>query len=219
MSGHSSFNSRSAFTLLEMILALMITSMTVVTLYRFVTAHLTTIRVSSEMGDERDTLQAAVRFVQTQMNALPPGDDDTISGQAFKFHGLSADEITWRCPAGSGVMTTAASGYFQVTMAVQPVEGKSAETELGLRRRPAPENTTSLDLHQGGAGGHYDWVSLARPMAAVEIRYFDAQAHSWADAWKDPHRRPTLVRVRLWRHAEDLPLEAVVSVPSARLAQ
>ena len=56
-------------------------------------------------------------------------------------------------------------------------------------------------------------------MAGLEIRYFDGQARTWSDAWVDPIRKPALIRVRLWRHADDLPLEAVISVPSARLTQ
>jgi competence protein ComGC len=219
MSGRSTSNFRAAFTLLEMILALMITSMTVMTLYRFVSAHLATIRASSDMGEERDTLHSVVQFVQGQMDALPLDEGGVVKGQAFKFHGLSSDEITWRCPAGPGLLTTAASGDFLVTLAVQPVDEHSTDTELGLRRQPAPENKAPVDLRRGGAGGHYDWLSLARPMAAVEIRYFDPQLHSWTDAWTDPARRPSLVRLRLWRHADDEPLEAVISVPSARLSK
>jgi hypothetical protein len=217
MSGRSIFNFRAAFTLLEMILALMITSMTVMTLYRFVSTHLSTIRASSELGDDRDTLQAVVRMVQAQMNALPPGDDGWLKGQTFKFHGQASDEITWRCPAGSGMLTTAAPGDYLVTLAVQPVGERSTETELGLRRQPAPGNNAKLDLRGGSAGGHYNWLSLVRPMAAIEVRYYDARSHSWVDAWPDPARRPSLVRLRLWRHADDLPLEAVISVPAARL--
>jgi hypothetical protein len=202
-----------------MILALMITSMTVMTLYRFVSTHLSTIRASSEMGDERDTMQALVRFVQRQMNALPPGDDGFLTGQSFKFHGQSADEITWRCPAGSGTLTTAAPGDYLVTLAVQPVDGRSAETELGLRRKPAPGNNAKLDLREGGAGGHYDWLPLVRPMAAIEMRYYDVGSHTWIDTWKDLSHPPPLVRLRLWRHADDSPLEAMISIPASRLAQ
>jgi len=219
MSSPSTFKLYRAFTLLEMILALMITSMTVLTLYHFVSAQLAAIRGSSEIEAERETLNSVVHLLQTQMNAIPPGDDGTLTGKAFKFHGLSSDEITWRCPAGPGVLTTAAPGYYLVTLAVQPVEATSTETELGFRRQAVQGNSTSIDLGRGGAGGHYNWLSLVRPMAAVEIRYFDPQSHSWTDGWADPVRRPALLRVRLWRHANDEPLEAVISIPAARLTQ
>jgi len=202
-----------------MIIALMITSMIVLSLFRFVSAHLTAIRVSTEIGEERDTLNAAVHYLQAQMDALPPIEDSTLSGQAFKFHGLESDEISWICPAGPGLLTTAASGDFKVTLAVQPVDERSTETELGLRRQPAPGNKASLNLNRGGAGGRYDWLPLIQPVAALEIRYFDPQDNSWKDAWKDASRRPPLLRLKLWKHAGDAPLEAMVRVPSAQLVR
>jgi hypothetical protein len=202
-----------------MMLALMITSMVVLSLYRFVSTHLTTIGVSTDVAEERETLDNAVQYLQGQMNALPPLDDNTLSGQPFKFHGLSSDEISWTCPAGSGLLTTAAPGDFKVTMALQPVDEHSTETELGLRRQPVPTNKASLNLNRGGAGGRYDWLPLVRPMAAIEIRYYDQLGNSWKDTWTDPKQRPSLIRLRLWKHAEDAPLEAVIRVPSAQIAR
>jgi hypothetical protein len=208
-----------AFTLLEMILALMITSMTVLTLYHFVSVQLTAIRTSSELGADRETLDSVVHFLRGQLNAVPPGDDGTLLGKAYKFHGLSADEITWRCPGGEGVFTTAAPGYYFATLVVQPVSERSTETELGLRRKVVEGNSTSIDLGRGGSGGHYNWLPLVRPMAAMEVRYFDGKAKKWVDNWNDNINRPSLVRVRLWRHADDPPLEAVLDIPAARLSQ
>jgi hypothetical protein len=202
-----------------MILSLMIISMTVLTLYHIVSAQLGAIRGSSEIESDRQTLDSVVHLLQTQMNEIPPGDDGTLTGKAFKFHGLSSDEITWRCPAGPGLLTTVAPGYYLVTLAVQPVEGNSTETELGFRHQAVQGNSASINLGRGGAGGHYNWLPLVRPMAAVEIRYYDPQSHSWTDAWADPLHRPALLRVRLWRHPNDLPLEAVIAIPAARLSQ
>lgn len=209
----------SAFTLLEMMLALMITSMVVLSLYRFVSTHLTVISAATDLGEERATLDNVVHYLQGQMNALPPMEDNVLSGQPFKFRGFPSDEISWTCPAGSGLLTTAAPGDFKVTMAVQPVDERSTETELGLRRQPAPSNKASLNLNRGGAGGRYDWVPLIRPMAAVEIRYYDQVGNSWKDTWTDPKQRPALIRLRLWKHADDAPLEAMIRVPSAQIAR
>ena len=88
MSRRSTSSGRSAFTLLEMILALMITSMTVLTLYRFVSTHLAVIHASSEMGEDRATLDSVVQFIRAEMNALPD-EPNVLAGKPFKFHGLS----------------------------------------------------------------------------------------------------------------------------------
>lgn len=207
------------FTLLEMMLALAITALMVFVVYRFVSAHLAVMAASSEIEDERETLNSLVNFIQAQMNGLSPDDDGGIAGKALKFRGLPSDELTWRTAAGPGMLTTAAPGDFFITLAIQPVTERSSDLELGLRRAPVPENKAKLDLKRGGSGGRYDWVPLVRPMAAVEIRYFNSVSHSWTDNWTVGTQRPSVIRVRLWRHAEDTPLEAEIQVPSARLTR
>ena len=96
---------------------------------------------------------------------------------------------------------------------------RSAETELGLRRKPI-DPLAAIDSTQPARGGgtdKYNWVPLIRPMAALEIRYFSVQLNAWQDAWTDENRRPDLVRVRLWKRADEPPVEAVLAVPSARV--
>jgi len=238
---------RRAFTLLEMIIALMVTAMIVFTIYRFVSAHLMAINATMDIGNDRDVLNRVVKLLQTQLDTLPvpqtniqqiapgPGGvatsapnvtsqaasvlDGSLTGKAYKFRGLSNDEITWICPAGSGLLTTAAPGEFEVTLTVQPVTESSSETELGLRRRPAAGNKVNVELNRGGDAGRYDWLPLIRPMAALEISYFDAAVHSWTDKWADPTRRPALVRLRLQKYPEDAPVEAVIGIPSAQVVR
>jgi type II secretory pathway pseudopilin PulG len=208
-----------AFTLLEVIIATMIVAMLALTLYRFLASNLAAIRISTELTDEREAVQAVVRLLQAQLNDLPAKEPAALSGQPYKFRNLSNDEITWRCGAGPGLMTAAASGEFRVTLTVQPVDEKSSETELGLRRQPIDpkDQAIATELKRGGGDKKYNWLPLVRPMAALEIRYFDARINAWTDAWTDPSRRPELVRVRLWKRADDEPVEAVLAVPSARL--
>ena len=219
MSIRASHSAREAFTLLEVIIATMIVAMLALTLYRFLASNLAAIRISTEINDDREAVQAVVRLLAAQLNDLPVREAGALSGQPYKFRGLSNDEITWRCGAGPGLMTTAAAGEFRVTLTVQPVSEKSAETELGLRRRPSdPKDLTVAEaLNRGGGDKKYNWLPLVRPMAAIEIRYFDARLNAWSDAWTDPNYRPSLVRVRLWKRADDGPVEAVLPVPSAQL--
>lgn len=219
MSTRASHSARRAFTLLEVIIATMIVAMLALTLYRFLASNLAAIRISTEINDEREAVQAVVRLLQSQLNDLPVREQAALSGQPYKFRNLSNDEITWRCGAGPGLMTTAASGEFRVTLTVQPVSEKASETELGLRRQPSDpkDQTIAETLKRGSGDKKYNWLPLVRPMAALEVRYFDARLNAWTDAWTDPNFRPALVRVRLWRRADDAPVEAVLPVPSAHL--
>jgi len=193
--------------------------MVAMTLYRFLATNLTVIRYSTELTDERNALQNVIRFVEAQLNDLPAREQEALIGQPFKFQNLSNDEITWKCSAGPGLLTTAATGEFRVTMTVQPVSAQSRETELGLRRRFIdPLAAVETGGPTRGAGKEaYNWVPLIRPMAALEVRYFDRQTNAWQDAWRDPSRRPELVRIRLWKRADEPPIEAVLPIASARM--
>jgi prepilin-type N-terminal cleavage/methylation domain-containing protein len=213
------FKSRRAFTLLEVMIATLIIGMLTMTLYRFLASNLNAIRISAELGDEREAMQSVVRLLETQLGSLPLGEPATLSGQPFQFQGLSNDEITWRCRPGPGLMTTSAVGEFRVTLTIQPIGERSRETELGLRRQPTKigEVDDLQDFTRGGGDRKYNWLPLIRPMAALEVRYFDAFSNQWVEAWTDPNRRPNLVRIRLWKRTGDAPLEAVLPVPSANL--
>jgi prepilin-type N-terminal cleavage/methylation domain-containing protein len=212
---------RHAFTLLEVIIATMIIGMIALTLYRFLATNLTAIRLATELTDERDALQAVVRLLETQLQELSPRETEALSGQPFKFRNLSNDELTWKCPPGAGLMTTAAAGDFRVTLTVQPVSERSTDTELGLRRQKIDptEAVETIAPARGTGTAAYHWVPLIRPMAALEVRYFDRQLNAWQDTWKDPVRLPDLIRVRLWKHAGDAPVEALLAVPAAKLQQ
>lgn len=212
---------RRGFTLLEVMIATMIIAMLALTIYSFLTTNLKAIRISTELGDEREAMQAVVRLVQMQLNSLPQYDSGVLGGQPLKFHGLSADELTWQTGPGPGLLTTAADGDYRVTLTVQPVSERSSETELGLRRWVSDQkkSPTAKDYDRGGGSRKYNWLPLVRPMAAFEVRYFNQDNGQWVDSWTDNMRRPSLLRIRLWKRAEDPPEEAILPVPSSRVQQ
>ena len=214
-------NAPRGFTLLEVMIATMIISLLAMTLSRFVSTNLLAMKYTTELQDERESVQAVVRFLQTQLADLPRRENGVLLGNPLKLHDLSSDEIIWRTHAGQGVLTTAAPGEYRVTMTVQPVESTSSELELGLRREPiTPEARADVDFFARGSGtSKYNWVSLVRPMAAFEVRYFDPRLNAWLDRWTDQTARPLLVRVRLWKNADDPPVEAILPVPSAQMQQ
>ena len=77
-----------------------------------------------------------------------------------------------------------------------------------------------MDFFARGSGANkYNWVSLIRPFTEFEVRYFDPRLNAWLDRWTDQNARPTLVRVRLRKNAEDPFTEAILPVPSAQMQQ
>ena len=214
-------NARRGFTLLEVMIATLIISLLAMTLFRFVSTTLRAMKFSTEIQDEREGVQAVVRFLQTQLADLPRRGNGAILGNPLKLHDLSNDELIWRAYAGQGVLTEAAPGEYRVTMTVQPVESTSSELELGLRREPvSTEARADTDYFARGSGASkYNWVPLIRPFVGFEVRYFDPRLNAWLDRWTDQTARPLLVRVRLWKSADDPPVEAILPVPSANMQQ
>jgi prepilin-type N-terminal cleavage/methylation domain-containing protein len=199
---------KSAFTLLEVVIAVAIVSLLTISIYRFVVANLTALRISTEMSTERQSMVGLVNLIDAQLSDLPVQGQALLLGQPHKFHDLESDEMQWLCRAGQGLLTTAALGEYRVTLELKPVEKTSAELELGLRRRPV-EGTEKDDT----------WISLMRPVVALEIRYFHPQLNAWVERWNDQNRRPSLVRISITRNLEEPPYEAVLTLPTANLQQ
>lgn len=212
---------RRGFTLLEVMIATMIVALLAFTLFRFVSSTLQAMQFTNEVQDERESLRAVVRFVQTQLADLPRRENSVILGNPLKIRDLSSDELIWKTSAGQGVLTAAAPGQYRVTMTAQPVESTSRELELGLRREPiTAEARTDIDFFARGSGANkYNWLPLIRPVAGFEVRYFDPRLNAWLDRWTDQGTRPLLVRIRIWKNADDAPVEAVLPVPSAQFQQ
>ncbi len=210
---------RAAFTLLEVMLATLIVSLLVFALYRFISTTLFALGATTALAEERQSLDALTRMLQSQLNDLPPRGTGVLLGKANRFHDLSSDEMTWLCRAGQGVMTGAAPGEYRVTLTVQPAKENAAELELGLRREIATADAKSdVDFFtRGSSASRYNWLPLIRPIAALEIRYFDPRSNSMITQWNDLNTRPTLVEVKVWKRADSLPFDVILPVPSTHM--
>ena len=197
-----------AFTLLEVMVAVAIVGLLTVSLHRFVVANLTALQYSTEMSVERGMMTGLVNFIGGQLADIPAQGQGLLVGQPHKFNELSSDEMQWLCRPGAGLMTAAASGQYRVTLELRPVTKTSAELELGLRRRPVE-----------GTDKDETWVSLMRPVQALEIRYFHPQLNAWVDRWNDQNRRPSVVRIRISRTVDEPPFDAVLRLPATNLQQ
>ena len=197
----------AGFTLLEVILAVLIMSMLVFSVYGFVEVNLKAITFAKGLNAERQSTVALTNYLQEQLNHIAPRGQSLLLGNSHKFSEFSSDEIEWTCGPGSGVMTTSAESRYRVVLTIQPVEKGSTVQEIGLRRQSVLAEASN-----------YQWVSLLKNVVALEIRYHDPrQQTQWLEKWRDPNARPSLVRVRIWRTAEDPPYEAILTVPAANV--
>ena len=189
-----------AFTLLEITLAVAILAMMALAVYRFVSANLTAVRISTEINETDARYEGLANLLTGQWQDLPPGQG-TLMGEPYKFSGRSRDEMTWICSAGPGLLTRYAAGEFFVTLRLRPIE-RSDQMELGIVREsdddsnPVPENKS--------------WVSLLTGVNSMEIRYFDPRLNAWVDRWSDRGTLPHLVRLTIDRAGTSVPWEAVL---------
>lgn len=196
----------AAFTLLEVMVSVAILTLIILSIYQFVRTNLIAISTAQEMSATAKELDGFLHFVQTQLEDLPTRQQGVLLGSPNKIRGQPADEMQWICRAGHGVLTTAGSDEYRVTLALQPSTKSGTDLEIGLRRQ-----ATNIDER------NYNWLSLIKPAAGLEIRYFDDRLNAWIERWTDINLRPRLVRIRVWRTADEQPAEAILPVPSARM--
>ena len=134
---------RGAFTLLEVILAVMIMAMIAIVIYRFVVTGLESIRLSNEEEQRKEAVQALVAVLQDAFANLPPSEQNALLGEAHEFNNKSSDQVEWLCSSGNGLFTATAPGSWRATLVLRPGEKPNTYT-LGLLRQ-LPDNSSSED--------------------------------------------------------------------------
>lgn len=198
-----------AFTLFEVILAVLLIAMIAVTVQRFVGATMTGIEVSQDRQRETEVITALFRYVDAQLDELPVRGQMLIQGFPHKFGELNTDELQWRCASGQGTLTSAAEGDWFVTLMLQPQSPNSRTMDLGLRRKPV----------EGGNDKELNWIPLVRDVAGVKFEFFDARLNAWIERWNDPNAKPLLVRMQLWKTKESIPEIGLFTINSSMAQQ
>ena len=208
--GQFSSAGNGAFTLLEVIIAVVLIALIAVTVQQFVQATLTGISFSTEREAEEEALAALFRHVEAQLDALPSRGQGLLLGTPHKFNGLSSDELQWKCRAGQGTLTGAAEGEWQVTLALLPEKAKPGKYDLGLRRKSVNAPPSDKEMN---------WVPLLLDVAAIKFDFFDPRLNAWLDRWNDQNARPLLVRMQMWRGRDSIPDVATFTINSAQTQQ
>ncbi|MEQ1851361.1 MAG: prepilin-type N-terminal cleavage/methylation domain-containing protein, partial [Chthoniobacteraceae bacterium] len=101
---------RGGFTLLEVMIATLILSLTAVGMFRFVQSTIRAVSYSVEDTEEQLSVDRLAALVQEELHALPFRGQLTLQGEGVKLNGTDFDSMEWRSRGGPGLMTTAASG-------------------------------------------------------------------------------------------------------------
>lgn len=203
---------RSGFTLLEIMLAVAIMSMTVLVIYRFLELNLTAITVSSQAQDESLELRGFSKTMQSALAAIPQNEPGALlspSQPAPQANSLAQDQMQILCNPGNALFTQfAITDTYQITLLIQkdPTSGIST---LGLLRIAVSElNAGSQQAQQP------NWLPLIKGVQGLEIRYFDPRQNSWLNQWTDQNRRPSLVQIRIWKDPKAPPFVTELSLPA-----
>jgi prepilin-type N-terminal cleavage/methylation domain-containing protein len=193
---------RRAFTLLEITLAVAILGMMALAIFRFVSANVVAVRLSTEINEIDAGYGGLERLLTDQLRDLPPGQG-TLLGEPYKFEGRSRDEMTWVCGAGPGLLTHYATGDYSVTLRLRPMQ-KGNAMELGVMRESEDDDSPVAD--------NKAWVPLLTNLTSLEIRYFDPRLNAWVDRWTDRGTLPHLVRLTIMRAGSATPWVAVLAL-------
>jgi prepilin-type N-terminal cleavage/methylation domain-containing protein len=168
-----------AFTLLEITMAVAILAMMSLSIYRFVQANLTALRVSAEQNAVDAQFTGFVNLLSAEWSNLPSGVG-ALQGDPLKLNDRSRDSITWMATAGPGLMTRYAEGEYLVSMRLRPVSKDSDTMEIGFTR--TPNTAEGVD--------NETWVSLLQNVQTLQIRYFDPRLNVWVEKWTDAMTLP-----------------------------
>ena len=193
----------SAFTLLEIMFAVVILAMMSMAIFRFVQSNLSALRISSEVNATDSRYSGFESLLATQWQSLPAGTGALV-GEPFKLNERPRDEITWVCSAGPGLLTRYAAGEYRVSMRLRPVAKDSEKMEIGLARRPKTDEANAADRES--------WIPLLPNVQSLQIRYFDPRLNTWVERWTDTVTLPRLVKVAIARTDSPAPWEAIIAL-------
>lgn len=208
-------SSKRGFTLLEVMLAVLILGLVAIGIFRFVQGTLQAIRYSVEDAEESLSVERTVALIQEEMYALPTkGNTGFIVGTELRNQNRDFDTLEWQSKGGPGLMTTAATGQYRVTLMMKPVTATSREYEIGLRRRPVTVDSAG-GLVQGGSDKDATWIPLLPKTDGLRIRFWDKNMNQFVAGWNNQAARPVFLVLSILKEGETVPYEAVLTIPAA----
>ena len=214
----ASFPGAAAFTLLEVVIAVMILALIGIGMMRYVQSTLQAIDYSVRDTEENIALERLVSLIQEELYSISPRGQSSILGEQLKTGGKDFDTLEWRSRGGPGLMTTAALGEYRVQLMMKPLEKATSRYEIGIKRRPALLDTAG-GLVAGGSDKDATWVPLLPNVIGLRFRYWDGRIGQLVERWTEPAARPAFVVLSILREGEEVPYEAVLQVPAAMTQQ
>lgn len=211
----------SAFTLLEVMLAVAILALIGTTIYRFTETTLQVTRVTARNAETGAACAGLTHLLQAQLDSLPASGNFTgaLTGGSHKDGEGQRDELTLVCDAPAAVLSRGVDRPWRVGLSLRPGPAAGRNTlvlsRLGPAEDPSENNLApaGLSLTPGSLGNAETSTPLIEDVQSLEITYFNKQLNGWLPKWNDPNSLPDLLRVRLGFADGRAPFEAVLRVP------
>jgi prepilin-type N-terminal cleavage/methylation domain-containing protein len=97
---------RGGFTLLEVMIATLILSLTAIGMFRFVQSTIRAVSYSVEDTEEQLAIERLAALVQEELHELPFRGQLTLQGEGVKLNGTDFDSMEWRSRGGPGLMNS-----------------------------------------------------------------------------------------------------------------
>lgn len=214
----SNIKNRSAMTILEVVIAVIILSFISVAVFQFVRSNLRAMSISAEDVNERLGMERLLDLVQEEFYALPGRGQSTLLSKSLKLGGKELDTVEWRSKGGPGLLTTAAKGEYQARLRIKPVKRDSNQQEIGIERELVMQDS-ALGLVAGSGTQKPDWIPLIQNAHSMKIWFFDPRLNTEVPDWTDPASRPSYMRISIMRVDDEVPMEAVIAIPAAIATQ
>ncbi len=215
----------SAFTLIEVMLAIAIMAVICGTIYQFTGTVIRSSNISLRVDAQEQSFAGLRRLLDAQFAVLPANEIGTFIGVAEEGKHGHHDAIQVVCPAGNALLTPDAHGLYQVTLGLDEIPKGSGHYTLVMERAPwSADDDEGVNVSSGpfktpvkiNAAGvaPSDSVRLLAGVNSLEIAYYDPRLNAWQDKWNDDTMIPSLVRVRLAMENSSAPYEFVEQIPS-----
>ncbi len=219
----------SAFTLLEVMLAVAILTVVGAAIFRFTETTLTATRIAVRNGETTQAAAGFARLLQAQLDSLPASGVGGLTGSSRKVGELPCDDLVLVCDAPAALLSHRAPGAWQVQLTLRAgTDSAHGGGTLGMQRLGPAEDATAVDLNapagpalltnaatrrrEADLAG--EWVPLLENVAGFEVNYFNGRLNGWLPKWNDPNAIPDLLRVRLtFAEGAGRPLEMILRIP------
>lgn len=180
---------RAGFTLLEVILATMVTALVAAALFASLSIALRTKHAAEDQLAGRAQLRSAIDAVRRDLLAVPPPTGllagPMVGVDSFTGTGASGDYLAYSTPSTDAGTTTdaqaAAADYEQVVLFLTEDPDDAGYYMLVRAASRNPLVTTEQPGTQR---------VLARRIVSMDLRYYDGS--SWFDAWDSAQREDEL---------------------------